>query len=42
MRTLMLANGASVYGVGLDYLVLILATTVLIYIASRVYPNVVV
>ena len=42
LRALMLADGASVYGVGLDFLVLILATTLLIYIASRAYPNVVV
>ena len=42
LRALMLADGASVYGVGLDFLVLILATTVLIYIASKAYPNVVV
>ena len=42
LRALMLADGASVYGVGLDFLVLILVTTVLIYIGSRAYPNVVV
>jgi ABC-2 type transport system permease protein len=42
LRALMLADGASVYGVRLDFLVLILATTVLIYIASKAYPNVVV
>jgi ABC-2 type transport system permease protein len=42
LRALMLANGTSVYGVGLDFLVLILATAVLIYIASRAYPHVVV
>ena len=42
LRALMLADGASVYGVGLDFLVLILATTILIYIGSRAYPNVVV
>ena len=42
LRALMLADGASVYGVGLDFLVLIVATTILIYIASKAYPNVVV
>jgi ABC-2 type transport system permease protein len=42
LRALMLADGVSVYGVGLDFLVLVLATTVLIYIASKAYPNVVV
>ena len=42
LRALMLANGTSTYGVGLDFLVLILVTTVLIYIGSRAYPHVVV
>ena len=42
LRDLMLANGTSVYGVGLQLLVLILATTVLIYIASKAYPHVVI
>ena len=42
LRALMLANGTSTYGVGLDFLVLVLVTTVLIYIGSRAYPNVVV
>ena len=42
LRALMLANSTSVYGVGLDFLVLILATTLLIYIASRAYPHVVI
>jgi ABC-2 type transport system permease protein len=41
LRTLMLAGGTSVNGVGLDFLVLILTSTVLIYIASRLYPKVV-
>jgi hypothetical protein len=30
----MLANGTSIYGVGVDFLVLIQVTTVLIYFAS--------
>jgi hypothetical protein len=38
----MLANGTSVYGVRVDFLVLILVTMVLIYVASKAYPNVVV
>jgi ABC-2 type transport system permease protein len=42
LRALMSADGASVYGVGLDFLVLIRATTILIYIGSRAYPGVVV
>ena len=42
LRALMLANGTSTYGVGWDFLVLILVTTVLIYIGSRAYPHVVV
>jgi ABC-2 type transport system permease protein len=42
LRALMLADGTSLYGVGMDFLVLILASTVLIYIASRAYPQVVI
>jgi ABC-2 type transport system permease protein len=42
LRALMLAGGTSAYGVGLDFLVLILTATVLIYIGSRAYPNVVI
>ena len=42
LRSLMLQGGASVYGVGLDFAVLILAAAILVYIASRLYPRVVV
>ena len=42
LRAMMLADGVSTYGVGLDFVVLIVVATVLIYIASRAYPNVVV
>ncbi len=42
LRALMLQGGASVYGVGLDFGLLILAAAVLVYIASRLYPRVVV
>ena len=42
LRALMLAGSTSAYGVGLDFLVLVLAATALIYIASRAYPHVVV
>lgn len=40
LRALMLANGASVYGLGVDYAVLIVALAVLVVIAGRLYPNV--
>ena len=42
LRTLMLAGGTSAYGIGMDFLVLIIVSAVLIYIASRAYPSVVV
>ncbi len=42
LRSLMLRGSASVYGVGLDFGVLILAAGLLVYIASRLYPRVVV
>ena len=41
LRGLMLANGTSVYGVGLDLCVLVAAAAVMVTIAARVYPNVV-
>jgi ABC-2 type transport system permease protein len=40
LRALMLANGTSAYGVGLDLCVLVAATAILITIAARLYPNV--
>ncbi len=42
LRGLMLAGGTSMYGVGVDLGVLALATAVLVGIASRVYPNIVI
>ncbi len=42
IRGLMVAGATSAYGIGLDYFVLILATTVLVLIAGRLYPSVVV
>jgi ABC-2 type transport system permease protein len=41
LRSLMLQGGTSLYGVGLDFLVLVLVSGVLVYIASRAYPHVV-
>jgi ABC-2 type transport system permease protein len=42
LRTLMLAGGVSTFGIGVDYLVLLTVSAVLIYIAGRAYPSVVV
>jgi ABC-2 type transport system permease protein len=42
LRTLMLAGGSSTYGLGLDLVVLLAATALLILIAARLYPRVVV
>jgi len=42
LRALMLTGGTSVYGVGADFLVLILVVAALIYIASQAYPKVVI
>ncbi len=42
LRALMLAGGNSTYGVGLDFLVLVLVSAALIFIASLAYPKVVV
>ncbi len=42
LRSLMLRGGVSTYGVGLDLGVLVLAAGILVYIASRAYPRVVV
>ncbi len=41
LRTLMLAGGTSVYGLGTDFAVLIVAMVVLVYVGGRLYPNVV-
>jgi ABC-2 type transport system permease protein len=40
LRTLMLAGGASTYGVGLDIAVMLIATTILVIIGGRLYPRV--
>ncbi len=40
LRTMMLAGGASVTGLGWDFLVMLLATTVLILIGAQLYPRV--
>ena len=42
LRALMLQGSTSTYGIGMDYLVLVLISGVLVYIASRAYPHVVV
>jgi hypothetical protein len=39
LRTLMLAGGTSQYGISLDLLVLVLATTILVMIGSMLYPG---
>ncbi len=41
LRALMLADGSSVYGLGLDFAILFGVTTVLVIIGARIYPNVV-
>ena len=42
LRALMLAGGTSAYGIGIDFLILILVSGALIYIASQAYPKVVI
>jgi ABC-2 type transport system permease protein len=42
LRALMVSGATSVYGVGLDLVILIGATTLLILLGARLYPNVVV
>lgn len=39
MRALMIRGGATAYGIGADFAVLLLALTVLTIISSRLYPN---
>jgi len=41
LRSLMLAGGVSAYGIGVDFLVLVVVSAILIYIASLAYPHVV-
>jgi ABC-2 type transport system permease protein len=40
LRTLMLAGGTSVTGLGMDFLVMLIATIVLVLIGARLYPRV--
>jgi ABC-2 type transport system permease protein len=42
LRALMLAGGASVYGLGLDFGILLAATAGLVFLGARLYPRVVV
>jgi ABC-2 type transport system permease protein len=42
LRALMLAGGTSAYGIGMDVSILIAAMAVLVILAARLYPNVVV
>jgi ABC-2 type transport system permease protein len=41
LRTLMLSGGVSAFGIGLDLLILMTATTLLVLIGARLYPSVV-
>lgn len=41
LRTLMLARGESVFGLGVDFAVLLGTSTVLVFAGARIYPNVV-
>ena len=42
LRALMLVGGTSAYGVGLDLGILLAATALLIFIAGRMYPTIVI
>ena len=42
LRALMLAGGTSAYGVGLDIVVLLVATAILVTIGAHLYPKVVI
>jgi ABC-2 type transport system permease protein len=39
LRACMLTGGTSTFGVGLDYAVILLATTILVFIGARLYPR---
>jgi ABC-2 type transport system permease protein len=39
MRAFMVAGGRSLYGIGLDFIVLVATTVALMGLASRLYPN---
>jgi ABC-2 type transport system permease protein len=38
-RTFMLAVSMSTFGLGLDYIVILLTTTILVFIGARLYPR---
>jgi hypothetical protein len=39
LRTFMLAGSASTFGLGRDYAVILLTTTLLVFIGARLYPR---
>jgi ABC-2 type transport system permease protein len=39
LRTFMLADRTSTFGSGLDYAVILLTTTILVFIGARLYPR---
>jgi len=39
MRALMVRGGSSLYGIGLDIIVLVITSIILTYLASRLYPH---
>jgi ABC-2 type transport system permease protein len=41
LRALMLAGGKTVYGLGLDFSVLMLTTAILVVLGGRLYPNII-
>jgi ABC-2 type transport system permease protein len=41
LRTLMMSGGVSAFGKGLDLLIMVTATTLLVLIGARLYPSVV-
>lgn len=40
LRAFMIVGGASVFGIGMDFMLLVLTTTLLVVVAARVYPRV--
>jgi ABC-2 type transport system permease protein len=39
LRTFMLAGNTSTFGLGKDYAVILLTTTILVFIGARLYPH---
>jgi ABC-2 type transport system permease protein len=39
LRAMMLAKGASTFGLGIDFLALLIALTIFVVIATRLYPR---